>query len=476
MGIFSHPPSPTRRRGTLSRIQKTASPVWANRERMDVRGAKLCDRKREEALPSSNKKRLLVLFPNEWDKLEFSRPERASEYEVFYEGFDLFRFPENARLMWLDARRFVTRMTRKYASVGLSGVVSADEQFGSMLAAVLARALGLPGSPIAAILTAQHKYYARKLMQDLVPDATPRFCVFNYANVTPEQVTLPYPLFVKPVKATYSILARRVNNFAELREHLSFAPFEKHILERLILPADQLNADFMNFALDSHHIVAEELVSGHQVTVEGFVNRGEIKLFGVVDSVMFPGTCAFERFEYPSRLPVAVQKRMEDLTSELVRGFGYDHGSFNVELFYDAQTDAIKVIEINPRIAYQFADLYEKVDGFNSYDCMLALATDAQPVTHVRAGKHKHAASFVLRTFEQRALASVPSLKRVAEIEQQFEDSRIMVYIKRGASLAREFKWLGSYRYGLINMGAATPDALEAQYREAKEALGFRFA
>ena len=78
-------------------------------------------------------------------------------------------------------------------------------------------------------------------------------------------------------------------------------------------------------------------------------------------------------------------------------------------------------------------------------------------------------------SFEQKPLTAAPSLARVAEIERRFEDSRIMVYIKRGASLAREFKWLGSYRYCLINLGGHSVDDLEQRYHAARKELAFRF-
>ena len=428
---------------------------------------------------------ILVLFPNEWDRAELGSPRFANQYRFFYEGFDLFTFPENARLMWLDARRFIRKMQKKYRDKGLVAVMSSEEQFGAMFAAVLAKRMGLPGTNPAAVLTAQHKYYARRLIADVAPEASIRFEVFDYREPIPERITLPFPLFVKPVKSTYSILARRVENFAELKQHLTFKPFEKHILERLIKPADQLNNDFMGFAIDLHHIVAEEVVEGTQVTVEGFVEEGRVTLFGVVDSVMFPGTSAFERFEYPSRLPEEVQQRMHALTEKLIAGFGFDHGMFNAEYFYQADTGAIKVIEINPRIAYQFADLYQKVDGFSSYECQIALAVgrnaagnaaqSAREVVQRRAGRYQHAASFVLRSFEHKPLKRVPSLARVAEVERRFEDSRIMVYVKRGASLAREFKWLGSYRYCLINLGGHSHDDLHDRYHAARRELAFEF-
>jgi hypothetical protein len=39
-----------------------------------------------------------------------------------------------------------------------------------------------------------------------------------------------------------------------------------------------------------------------------------------------------------------------------------------------------------------------------------------------------------------------------------------MIYPKRGAELAREVKWLGSYRYGVYNAGAASREELQARF------------
>ena len=46
-----------------------------------------------------------------------------------------------------------------------------------------------------------------------------------------DALPLPFPLFVKPVKATFSVLARRVDSFAELRRHLRFGWFERLVAE-----------------------------------------------------------------------------------------------------------------------------------------------------------------------------------------------------------------------------------------------------
>jgi hypothetical protein len=41
---------------------------------------------------------------------------------------------------------------------------------------------------------------------------------------------------VKPVKAAYSVLARRVESFADLYRHTRFGWFENAIIERLVRP------------------------------------------------------------------------------------------------------------------------------------------------------------------------------------------------------------------------------------------------
>ena len=95
---------------------------------------------------------------------------------------------------------------------------------------------------------------------------------------------------------------------------------------------------------------------------------------GVVDSIMFPNTIAFQRFEYPSSVPAPVQDRMADLARKVMPAFGFDNGQFNIELIYNPEANTVHIVEINPRMSSQFADLFEKVDGTNSYSVLLDLA------------------------------------------------------------------------------------------------------
>src|SRR5262245_20465933 len=114
-------------------------------------------------------RRILVLFPDEWDRAAADDPRYRSRYEFLYEGFDLFRFPDNARLFTFAALIFVEELARKYRGAGISAIVTSDEQFGPFVASLLAARLGLAHTPLDAVLTLQHKYYARQAFERIVP-------------------------------------------------------------------------------------------------------------------------------------------------------------------------------------------------------------------------------------------------------------------------------------------------------------------
>ena len=189
-------------------------------------------------------------------------------------------------------------------------------------------------------------------------------------------------------------------------------------LDEFFLPLDRLLQRHAGIEIGTTRLIAEGLLEGAQVTVEGYAYGGEVHILGVVDSIFFRGTLAFSRFEYPSALPQRVQERMGDIARRLMSGLGFDNFMFNIEMMYDARQDRIAIIEINPRMASQFADLYEKVDGTNAYDVLLDLGTGVRPTPKRRQGKYRFAASCVLRTFEDCIVAALPSEERLAEIER----------------------------------------------------------
>jgi hypothetical protein len=120
--------------------------------------------------------------------------------------------------------------------------------------------------------------------------------------------------------------------------------------------------------------------------VGGFACRGRIRVLGIVDELIYPGTRHSLRFEYPSSPRAEVQARVTELTRRLMEGIGFDHGFFNVEPIYRRESGALKIIEVNPRLASQLADLYQRGDGINPFRMLLDLATGVGPRWRPGAG------------------------------------------------------------------------------------------
>jgi biotin carboxylase len=421
-------------------------------------------------------KNILVLFDADWDQSQLAKAAddgASSRYRFFYEGFDLFSFPSNARLLTFDIFKFVDQLAKKYRHAKISGIVSSNEQFGALAGALLAKKMGLPGPDPKGLIAAQHKYVARRILAAEVPEANVAFHVFPYTFQTAAEIPLKFPFYVKPVKAAYSVLARRVDSFAELQRHMTFHPWEQYIIKRLVRPFNDVVKQLTDFDVDAHWMIAEELIDGQQINVDGVVVNGEIHILGIIDAVMYPGTDQFMRFEYPSRLPVSHAVRARETAKRIVRALGLDHGLFNVEMRVCADTGQCRLIEVNPRMAAQFSDLYEKVDGINLHDVALKLATGETPDLTPSKGAYKLATSFVFRKFDGTALANPPTHEKLAWLKEFDPDAFLAMFIKSGGGLKREMKWLGSHRYATLNMGGESAQHLLDKFHLVKQRFEF---
>ena len=420
-------------------------------------------------------KNILVLFDADWDRLQLQRAADSERdgFRFHYEGFDLFSFPSNAQLLTFDMFRFVDRMVRKYRHLPLHGVTSSNEQFGALAAALLARRLGLPGADPGALIASQHKYVARRILQREVPEANVAFHAFPYTFKSAEEIPLAFPFYVKPVKAAYSVLARRVDNFAALQQHMRFHPWEKYIIKRLVRPFNDVVRRLTDFDVDAHWMLAEELIDGIQVNVDGVVIDGEINVLGIVDAVMYPDTDQFMRFEYPTRLPAEHAVNARNTARRIIAALGLDHGLFNVEMRVCPDSGECRMIEVNPRMAAQFSDLYEKVDGINLHEVALKIATGAMPDLTPGRGKYKMATSFVFRKFDGTPMANPPTHESLTWLKEFDPDAFLALFIKNGGGLKREMKWLGSHRYATLNMGGHSHEHLLDKFTTVKTTLGF---
>lgn len=420
-------------------------------------------------------KKVLVLFPNDWDIKEFSRQKYAGEYSFIYAGKNLFGFLDYFRLPFFNADAYVAKMVKLAKRLKVDAVLSTDEYIGAIIAAAVSNKLGLPGADPSRIILCQHKYYSRLAQQEYCPDAAVK-CQLIPQNIDASfKSKLDYPFFVKPVKGTFSLFAKKVGSLQEMLQHFRFTWYEKIALKVIARPFNQLLRTYTGLEKDANFFIGEELIKGDQVTVDGFAFNGKVTVCGIVDSIMFEGTNIFERFQYPSRFPQEVTDRMEEIVIDLMEGIGVQNAQFNVELFYDHESDNIHIIEINPRLSYQFGDLYENVEGLNTYQVLLDLALGVKPNFIKGNGVFNHTASFVLRTFEGRELAGVPGQQHIDGFNSRYPESNIKIYGRKGTKLSSEMRAIGSYRYGIVNVGAHSLLDLFAIYEDVLDSLPFSF-
>jgi hypothetical protein len=168
---------------------------------------------------------------------------------------------------------------------------------------------------------------------------------------------------------------------------------------------------------------------------------------------------------------------MEHAAQSVMRALGYDHGFFNIEFMYDAHRDAVHIIEINPRMVSQFADLYEKVDGFNPYALLLDLALGQRPrAIERRRGRHAAAASCVLRRFTDAMVVSTPSAADLARVLSWQSDARIEILATAGRRLSQEMQDGESYRFGIVSLGGRNAAHVVEIFEECGRLLPFTFA
>jgi hypothetical protein len=416
------------------------------------------------------------LFAHDWDAQALHALAAAGMARFDTGGFDLFRFPDNIRLIGFDIERFARQQARRGRRLGWRGVLSHHEQFGALAAALVAEALGLPGTSPESILAAQHKLHARRVLAQVAPEASVEADPLQARYGDPIPAGIAYPRFVKPVKAAFSVLARHVDSREALHHHTRFGLLERWLIHGLVEPFDRVGRARLPQAGSAHRMLLETPVplARPQFNLDGWVCDGNVHALGVVDAIVHPGTQAFVRWELPSRLPAPVQARILEVARRFLAAIGYRHGTFNLEFFHDEVTGELTVIECNPRLASQFGDLYRRVLGVDPHAIAVALALGEDPASIPRAEPTAGvAASLVYRSFEGAQPPPAPRRAQREALARAFPDALLFSMPKQGRALARDYRWTGSHRYGIVHLGGRDRDDLRARGERASALLGW---
>jgi len=387
-------------------------------------------------------RQVLLVCPQQRDFREIRAAGLGSDFDVLTAGSDLDEHDDA-----FDPGRFVLEQSLRR----VDGVVGTKDR-SALLAALIAERAGLAGPTPRALIACQHKPTSRAIQREAAPDAVPRFTRVQGAAAWP---TFGTPFFVKPVVGRLSENAFRVDSYRRLAQLVEdgYPPRYARIAALAGLPES-----------DAHGFLAEELLDGAEVTLEGYVHRGRVTTIGVTDSLKYPGTNSFEGFAFPSSLPAERLEELARLAERVVPAHGFDDAFFNMELFVP-RDGAAKLIEVNGRLASQFAPLVRAVQGRSTYEAMFRLACGDDPAWRPLP-KRGVAISYCLRVFEDALVAAVPE-----------PDPDVEILVRPGRFLSEQgTNDAESYRLAIFHEWGETREEALARCRARAASLAFELA
>jgi biotin carboxylase len=362
----------------------------------------------------------------------------------------------------------------------VDGIIGYWDFPSSALVPVLCKQYDLPRARLEAVAACEHKYWARTEQQKSIPDYVPRFCAVDpFADDPLAQVDLPFPFWLKPIKAHSSYLGFKIQNRADFEACLPivraniahFGEAFNAFLEHVDVPDDIA-------LVDGCHCIAEEIISeGEQCTLEGYVYGGEVVVYGVVDSVRTGRhQSCFSRYQYPSRLPAPVQECMIDAARQFMSHIGYDSAPFNVEFYWNPTTDQVRLLEVNTRLSKSHSPLFKMVDGVTHQKIGIDLVLGREPDLPHRQGRYGLAAKFMERVFDDGIVARIPGKADIERFHQAFPDGMTRILVDEGDRLAHlMFQDSYSFEIAEVFLGADSEAELLEKHDAALKLLPFDF-
>lgn len=235
-----------------------------------------------------------------------------------------------------DAARAADQARAFHARCPVSAVVGMDDDT-AVLAAVIAKALGLPGNPVEATEAARDKHRQRvRFAEAGVP--IPAFALHRIAD-DPAAIAgrTAFPCVLKPLRLAASRGVIRANGPAE------FVAAHARLAGILAQPDAAACGD------PSRQYLVEEFIPGAEVAVEGLVEHGHLTVLALFDKPDPLDGPFFEETIYltPSRLSADVRTAVEECTGRAVRALGIDRGPVHAEVRWN--TRGAWLIEIAAR-------------------------------------------------------------------------------------------------------------------------------
>ncbi len=349
----------------------------------------------------------------------------------------------------------------------------------SVLVPVLRQRFELPGPTLSAVAACEHKYWSRLEQLSVLESMVPQFrAVDPFAPDPMEALGLAFPFWLKPIKAHSSYLGFKIHNE---QEFLAALPIIQAGIRHFGDPFDAFLAmvdvpDAVK-GIGGCYCIAEEIISeGKQCTLEGWSFGDEVVVYAVVDSIRSgQHHSCFSRYQYPSKLSAQVQSRMIDAAQRFIRHIGYTNAPFNMEFYWNPETDQIRILEVNARISKSHCPIIWMVDGISHQQVAIDLALGRRPSMPYRKGHWPVAAKFMERVFVDGQVDKVPGAQDIALFKKEFPNGLVRVLAHEGQQLAH-LPYQDSYSFEIaeIFLGGDNEEELLKRHEKAQELLPFK--
>jgi hypothetical protein len=319
----------------------------------------------------------------------------------------------------------------------------------------------LIGPPVRSIFKAEHKAWSRAEQRKVIIDHIPQFSSFDPKDKDAySKLQLLTPFWIKPVKSFRSYLSYQVNDQTEFEEYREIMAQQVDGIYRPFIELMRLARMPELICSAEESCIAESPLSGPLCTLEGYVFDNEVVSYGIVDSIREKESNSFQRYQYPSQLPMEIQYRMMDIARRVIGHLGMNDTCFNIEFFYNQTADRINLLEINPRTSESHTDLFAKVHGCSQLKILLELALGNRPKPLERNGDYRMAAKVFYRAYQPGIVKKVPSVKKISEIIARFPDTKIKINVDKGDDL-RDLRFQDSYSFELATIFLGADNEIE---------------
>lgn len=225
-------------------------------------------------------------------------------------------------LDFVDLDAGADRIEAFAADYPLDTIVAVDDG-GALLAAAASRRLELPHNPFSAVEATRNKAILRRTLAAAGLPSPKSWEVPVAADPAAVAGHLTFPVVLKPLALSGSRGVMRADDAAGFVE-----AFER--LRRIL--AEPVNA--RECGPLATHILVESYVPGIEVSVEGLVDAGRLRVLAIFDKPDPLEGPFFEETIYvtPSRLPPETQQLVRDTTARAARALGLRDGPIHAEL------------------------------------------------------------------------------------------------------------------------------------------------